>query len=847
MGKLIQTAALAAFAVAVVMGASLVQAEPAPNAPAKSAAPAVAPAVAAAPTPAPATPAPPAAPSAPSPTSTEALDAARQRLSQLQNQAETVSNDASLAALASQAAAIEAQAQAAIALRAKDLAGVDHALKRLQPRGRHALSAADAQKQKPLLAERAEIQTEFNQAHAVASAANNDFNLIAERRREGFSARVLQQSDSPLSPDFWTALADAASTDLVRFNDAARDAIDAVASAPEPRGAVGVGLGLAIALLLALLARRPLEQLGRRKSGEAVSRGFARTAAAVWVAGVDTGLPTLAAICLRIGAEWGGLLSGKADAMAGAAVIAVAWASAILALGRVLATDADPSQRLTSMSDDAARRIQVPLIAVAVVTGVGFILTKLNYVIGASVSATVAADCVLSLAYAGVAGLILVSLGRGRAPGDPASGAAQSPIWTLVSLFLSIAIMATLGAVFAGYTTLAALISSQIFWLSMICAGTYLLIRFVDDLCGMLFGREAWVARSFSVLFGLKRSTISQAGLLVSAAVQLVLLIGAVRLALTPFGQSGELLTAHFGNGGGDIRIGSATISPLAIVAGIATLVIGTALAHAVQRWVNRRYLPLTDWDAGLRNSVSTGVGYLGVGVAVVCAMGAMGFGFQQIALIASALSVGIGFGLQQIVQNFVSGVILLVERPVKVGDWVTVDGFEGDIRRIRVRATEIQTFDRSTIIVPNSDLITKPVQNKTLWNSNSRVQIQLSIASPGDATRARDLILDVAKQDRRILAEPAPVVLIESLAAGGAVNFNGFAYVANPRDVGAVRSDLYFALLEAFQQKGIAFNGAGGPQNLIVEPGPEMQRILTAGAPKADGNGRGPTVADRH
>ena len=116
-----------------------------------------------------------------------------------------------------------------------------------------------------------------------------------------------------------------------------------------------------------------------------------------------------------------------------------------------------------------------------------------------------------------------------------------------------------------------------------------------------------------------------------------------------------------------------------------------------------------------MRNSVTTGVGYLGVCVAVLCALAASGLGFNQIALVASALSVGIGFGLQQVVQNFVSGVILLVERPVKVGDWVSVGGVEGDIRRIRVRATEIETSDRTTVIVPNSDLITKSVQNKTL------------------------------------------------------------------------------------------------------------------------------------
>jgi len=150
-------------------------------------------------------------------------------------------------------------------------------------------------------------------------------------------------------------------------------------------------------------------------------------------------------------------------------------------------------------------------------------------------------------------------------------------------------------------------------------------------------------------------------------------------------------------------------------------------------------------------------------------------------------------------VQNFVSGVILLIERPVKVGDWVSVGGLEGDIRRIRVRATEIETFDHTTVIVPNSDLITKQVQNKTLGDPRGRVQLELSIASPADAERARDLILKIAADQADVLGDPAV----------------------------RVRSALYFAVLAAFQSEGIAFNGAAGPQNLVVEAGPKLTELL--------------------
>src|SRR6202012_1869277 len=145
-----------------------------------------------------------------------------------------------------------------------------------------------------------------------------------------------------------------------------------------------------------------------------------------------------------------------------------------------------------------------------------------------------------SLAYAAAAGLILVSFGRGRAHGGDADASAEaeqarSPAWTLISLTLTGAIVVTVGAVLAGFTTLAALVSNQIFWLSVLAASTFLLLRFVDEVCGALFGQRGWAARTLKVFFSFRRSTIAQTGILVSAALQLSILIGAVTLALTPF------------------------------------------------------------------------------------------------------------------------------------------------------------------------------------------------------------------------------------------------------------------------------------------------------------------------
>ena len=741
------------------------------------------------------------------PSAATALKAEQQTLTQLQGLLPTVSDDGRLAAMGARALAIEAAANSVVATDGAAIAKLDVALKH-DGFGRKRLTAAQKKQQTPLLVQRAPLAAEFGQAQGVAVSASNLFSQIAERRREGFSARVLERSPSPVSPDFWTQLSGVAGEDLGRLNVQAYEARITAEGAPEPKAAGALLAALALALAILWPLRWWLLRLGRRKAVESrAPSSLARTAGALWIAAVDTGLPALAAGILLVAAQWSGVLSDKANAVASAGVAAVAWGAAILALGRALATET-AGRRLMDITDDAALRIRFSLWTVALITGAGFLINRVNFVVGASVSATIAANCILSLAYAGAAGLILVSFGAGRPPAkdDAQPAELRSPIWTLVSLTLSVAIVVTVGAVFCGYTTLAALISSQIFWLSVLAAVTYILLRFIDDLCTTLFHGKGWAAHMLSSLFNLHATTIGQAGVLISAALQLIVLIGTVSLALTPFGQSGDLLLTNLSQLGKTIHIGSATISPAAIAAGIATLVVGVAIAHMVQRWVVRRYLPVTGWDAGLRNSVATGVGYLGVGFAMLGAMAAMGLGFAQIALIASALSVGIGFGLQQIVQNFVCGIILLIERPVKVGDWVNVDGVEGDIRRIRVRATEIQTFDRSTVIVPNSDFVTKQVQNKTLGDPRGRIQLLMTIGKPTDAAKGVELIAAQAEAHPKILHDPPPRVFVDSLTADGRLVLNAYLYVASPRDTYSVRSEMFLAAIAAFSENGIAF-----------------------------------------
>ncbi len=510
--------------------------------------------------------------------------AAQQAIAQLNSQLPNIAKDERLAQMGRQAAAIAASADSLLAAHDADLARINAALRRPPFERRRGLSEAQQSQKAALLAQRTALMTEAMQSQALADQANRTVSLIAERRREGFSARILTPTSSPLGPTFWASLANAGGADLRQFEELASIAVGTAQSAPQPRGFGGFAIGLIAAAVLAVFLPRWLIRLGWRVAMHLPLGAARRTLAIAWAVVVQIGTIAFGAGALRLGLQWGGLLSPAADQLAEAMVGAAVWGAAIVALGRALATDDHPERRLLQIGDADAGRTRLALWAVAVITGGGFVLRKLNYIVGSSVAMTVAANCVVALAYAAAAGLLLASFGRGGV-----SEEVRTPGRSLLSLLLAGAIVTTVAAVLFGYTTLAALISGQVFWLSLIGAVTYLALRLVDDLCDEVFQEHSRIARLLSELFGLLVSTVVQIGLLLTAALQLVIILAAIGLALTPFGQSGELLFSHVRELGGAIRIGKAIISPLGVAAGIGTFVFGLSLVHMARGSARRR------------------------------------------------------------------------------------------------------------------------------------------------------------------------------------------------------------------------------------------------------------------
>ncbi len=251
------------------------------------------------------------------------------------------------------------------------------------------------------------------------------------------------------------------------------------------------------------------------------------------------------------------------------------------------------------------------------------------------------------------------------------------------------------------------------------------------------------------------------------------------------------------------IPLGSARVTLPGLISLVVIFCLGFGLTRLMQRVLRTSVLPKTTLDTGGRNALVSGVGYAGIILSTMIAISSTGLDLSSLAIVAGALSVGLGFGLQTIVSNFVSGVILLIERPIKEGDWIEVAGFSGTVRKISVRSTQIQTFDRGTVIVPNSELISGSVLNYTHSNSMGRVRVPVGVSYGTDPRKVEAILLEIARSHPQVLKDPGPSVVFMGFGSDS-INFEIRAFMKDVGYVLAIRSEMNYEITEAFNKEGI-------------------------------------------
>lgn len=651
---------------------------------------------------------------------------------------------------------------------------------------------------------------------------------ISDQRRAGFTRALFEQSDGIFSPSLWLDVIQAIPQELRVQRIALSDTLEQMRRNASIGALLLLGLSLGAAIALYAGRRYVAPRLVRRDPEilEPSRRSCLLAALAVLLLGA---VPAVAGSWIFWTAfDSSNIFPPRLEQVVGAALSGIAFVAFVHALiDAILAPDHTP-WRLLSVSNASATRIMNFTVALASVLMAGKVLESFNKAIAAALPITVITRAFFALTAALLFAELLrrfarqenqdeACLGPYVSPEPDMGGPVRTLGWIVVGLVIA--------SVLSGYVALASFLVDQAVWISIIIALLVLAIALADEFIGGSLRGQSRIATALQANTGLRRRSLEQIGVLASGVARLGLIVIAVLLALAPWGIEstdlmGSLRAVFFG-----FSVGDVTISLSSILIAALLFTVGFTITRVIQRWLDNTFLPATELDAGLRNSIRTAAGYVGVITAGVIAFTYLGLSLERVTIVAGALSVGIGFGLQSIVNNFISGLILLWERPIRVGDLVVVGDGEGYVRRINVRSTEIQTFDRSTLIVPNSNLISGIVRNRVRNDRVGRVLVSVPVPRATDPDLVADIMRRAALAHREVMSEPAPRVLFKKVTEN-TIDFDLICFVDDIDAAGRVSSDLYF---EVFRQLRKA-----APQTEVPALAPKESEESEENTPKA-------------
>ncbi len=662
-------------------------------------------------------------------------------------------------------------------------------------------------------------RTDLNDAVARFTAAKKQFELIgveaeqmsgkvSAKQRAQFFQRIFKADKSIFNPQLWRDTA----TGLVLFGSRLSSLLSTWWSEQVPQFAWS-GLILLPALLLVfglvirLLKKNLSGWLSKREDVGTVVSPLRRLWRVVFGAfSMLIGI-TVFAILVVVSLQAANLSTPRFDLLIEAFIGLLTPCVFNTGLAYLICSPREPHYRLISIDERTARSVPLFVFLASLVQSFATQLATLSDQLLLPVSLLAGQSAIATAILIILSGLLLLIL---RKQSNSPVEAVPEPhylTWfvSFMPLLWVLLAVAIIGLLF-GYLALSYFIAGKIINTVLVVVMIVLLHHLVDAISDTLQNPASNLGQKLREFTSMGERGISRLSLTFRTLADITLVVLGVPWLLALWTVTWVDLRSFINNAVVGFRVGSITVSPLNIISLIGILVSGIIATRFITRWLDRRVLTQTRLNRGVQDSVRTGANYFGYILAAAFALSAAGFDFSSVALVAGALGVGIGFGLQSIVNNFVSGLILLAERPIRVGDWIVTNDGEGIVKKINVRSTEIETFDNCTIIVPNSNLITGVVRNWTHQDTLGRFMVAVGLAHGGDVEVIQKSLQAIVTAHPKVLRYPLPTVQLAKFMAG-TMNFEIRGHVADVFEAAQVASDLRMATAKDFTEKNIIFS----------------------------------------
>ena len=647
--------------------------------------------------------------------------------------------------------------------------------------------------------ERAQINALTGRAETVSVTASNLSDQIASARRDLFANTLFKRTE--FSPSLLSEAYAAAGDELARLSRNYGSWASFVWKFKFQALLANVFFSLLAALVLIAGAYRLFGGLINRDADDEDPPYTSRLSVAFWSIVIPTLAMTVLAVLVYGMMNSFAILRADVSPVIESVITMLLGVYFISKLARAILAPRMPAWRLVNLSNGGARVLFSLVVALAIINGLDFVEDQISNTLGSPVVLTVLKG------FVSVFMMVLVLIGMAlvkpmlASTGDPSDPGQPWPrIISRTLMFAGIGLMVT---ALLGYVGLARFVATQIVVTGGILTTMYIGYLSAQSVAEAGALANTKVGRWLESRYQLGQVALDQCGLGASLMINLLVLLMGIPLILLQWGFRIQDIEIWFYRLMTDIRIGGITISLVGIFFGVVLFALGLLATRWFQRWLDGSVMARGRMDTGVRNSIKTGIGYLGVAVAGLIGISAAGIDLSSLALVAGALSLGIGFGLQNIVSNFVSGLILLAERPFKVGDWVVTGSTEGFVKKISVRATEIETFSRQSIIVPNSELINSPVGNWTHRNSLGRIDVPIGVSYDADPRKVIEILEEVANGHEMVLQNPPPVVYFAGFG-DSSLDFEVKAHLADVLSGLGVRTELRVRIFERLKAEGI-------------------------------------------